>query len=370
MLDYYSAHGKPIVDDYFGGVSDIDGNGKILLVAHPTVSSTTAAFVWSGDFFAKSDCPASNEAELIFFSASLIRGLDTGNYQALETVTHEAKHVSSLYKSIIRGRRGVGSQAYHPGWIEEGSAEIAGNMSARRGWSTVGGPAPHARVTADIIRSTGADADRNLLPEFYGVAIRLSRVQGYLASQPNAVVVNPLGADTDHSIYGSGWTFLRWLADAYGGAGTAPYADADFFREQNDSTSVAGVAGLQDLVGKAFAELLLEYTVAVMLNGTSAPAPTRAFTGYDFVSAIELFCFAADNPPCDGEAAGPAGTFPWPVTAQSDGIMFRPFVDDTYAGSSGVTGMRIHELRSTGTGSAEVVVEAPNGARVIVARIE
>jgi hypothetical protein len=369
MLDYYSAHGKPIVDTYFGGVGDVDGNGKILLVAHPVVSGGVAAFVWSGDFFDKQDCPASNEAELIFFSADLIRAMDNGNHQALETVVHEAKHVSSLYKSVIRSQ--IRNQtSYHPGWVEEGSAEIAGNMSARRAWASVGGPPAHDEVDEQDIRDHGADDD-GLLPEFYGIAIRFLRVQGYLSSQPNGLLANPLGSSSDHSIYGSGWAFMRWLGDAFGGAGNAPFADADFFEAQNDSLAAAGIPGLEALTGRTFQQLMIDYTLALMLNGVSTPgvAAPRPFTSYDFPSAVEVFCFAADNPPCDDQPAGPAGSFPWPVTAQSDGTMARSFVDGTYQGSAGPGGVRIHEFRSSGTAAAEVLVSAPSGARVIVARI-
>ncbi len=371
MLDYYAAYGKPVIDDYFAGVSDIDSNGKVYVVVHPVVDGNTAAFVWSGDFFPKTRngepfCPASNEAEIIFFNYELVQALDDGVFQALETLVHEVKHVSSLYKSIARSNR-VGQSAYHPGWVEEGSAEIAGNMSSRRAWAAVGGPAPNAAVTEQHIRDSGTDGD-GLRPEFYGVFLRLFRTQGYLASQPNAVVVDPSGAGPEHSIYGSGWFFLRWLGDAYGEAASASYADAPFFREQNDSLSAQGVQGITSLTGASWVELMQEYAVAVMTNGTPTPQPPRAFTSYDFVSAVEVWCFAADNPPCDGIPAGPNGVFPWPVTVQSDGNMARGFTDATFSGPIGPSGLRIHEFRSSGTSNAEILVSAPSGTRVVVLR--
>lgn len=369
MLDYYSAYGKPIIQDYFGGVSDIDGNGKVLVVAHPVVEGGTAAFVWSGDLFAKSECAASNEAELVFMSANLIRALDDGVHQALETLVHEVKHVSSLYNSIARGNR-LGQTAYHPGWIEEGVAEIAGNMSSRRGWAAVGGPAVTDMLVASHIVDFATETGGGLRPEFYGTFIRLFRTQGYLNSQPNGVVVNPQGSAAEHSIYGSGWVFWRFVGDAYGAAGSAPYADAPLFRQQNDSLSPAGVAGLQAVTGRSFPELMVEYAVAIMLNGTGAPAPARAYTGYNFPSAVEIWCFAADNPPCEGSPPGPAGTFPWPVTTLSTGVMSRPFVDATYSGKIGAAGLRIHEFSSTGGNDAEILVSAPTGTRVVVVRVQ
>lgn len=373
MLQYYRTHGKPIIEDYFAGLSDIDGNGKVIVVVHPVVSGNTAAFVWSGDFFPKTQdgesfCPASNEAEMVFFNADLIQRLDEAVFQALETLVHEVKHVSSLYKSIARGER-TGVSGYHPGWIEEGSAEIAGNMSARRAWSTVGGPAPNVALVEQHIRDFAIDGP-DLRPEFYGIFLRLFRTQGYLVSQPNSVVTDPLGADADHSIYGSGWVFLRWLGDAYGNAAASAFADAAFFREQNDSLSPVGVAGLEAVTGRTFSQLMVEYSVAVMLNGTGATPPQRAFTSYDFPSAIELWCFAADNPPCDGLSAGPVGSFPWPVTTRSNGTMFRPYADDEFSGGIGPAGLRVHEFSSDGAGvDAEILVSAPSGSRVVVVRV-
>lgn len=371
MLDYYASYGKPIIDDYFGGVSDIDSNGKVYVVVHPVVDGNTAAFVWSGDFFPKTRngepfCPASNEAEIVYFNYQLVQALDDGVFQALETLVHEVKHVSSLYKSIARSNR-LGQSSYHPGWVEEGSAEIAGNMSSRRAWAAVGGPAPTARVTEQHIRDSGTDGE-GLRPEFYGVFLRLFRTQGYLSSQPNSVVVDPSGASEDHSIYGSGWFFLRWLGDAYADAGSAEYADADFFRAQNDSLSAQGVQGITTLTGRSWTELMIEYAVAVMTNGTPTPQPPRAITSYDFLSAVEVWCFAADNPPCDGIPAGPNGVFPWPVTVRSDGTMERPFADATFSGPIGASGLRVHEFRSSGSSNAEILVSAPSGTRVVVLR--
>lgn len=371
-IDYYSQHGKPIIEQYFGGVTDIDGNGKIAVVAHPTVSSGVAAFVWSGDLLPQSECAASNEMELIFFSASLFRALDdaqNASYQAFETIVHEAKHVSSLYHSIVRGSI-LGRSAFHPGWIEEGVAEIAGNMSSRTAWETVGGPAPNVMLDEALIRDLSSDGAGDVHPEFFGVLIRLFRVQGYLSVQPNSVVTNPTGAPSSHSIYGSGWAFWRWVADAYADAASAPLADAGFFLAQNDSLATEGVGGLVELTGRSYADLMTEYARAVMLNGTEAPAPARAYTTYDLVSSIEVFCFAADNPPCDGLSPGPDGSYPWPVTTQSNGTMFRGFVNGTYQGQAGPSGLRIHELRSSGQQDIEVLTSGPAATRIVIVRIE
>ena len=81
------------------------------------------------------------------------------------------------------------------------------------------------------------------------------------------------------------------------------------------------------------------------------------------------FCFAADNPPCAGTAPGPAGTWPWPVTTTSNGVMSRPFGTLNFVGPTGPTGLRIHEFVSTGDANMIVQVQATQPTRVVVARV-
>ncbi len=116
LESYYTSYAKDMVASYWGEPSDIDGNGKIILFVSPVASDSIAAFVWAGDFFPRSStdpqvqiCPASNEAEIIYFNADLILDMvaaDPG-YQALATVAHEMKHVVGLYTIRIAGHEPV-----------------------------------------------------------------------------------------------------------------------------------------------------------------------------------------------------------------------------------------------------------------------
>lgn len=368
ILDYYAAYGQATVDDYFPGMPDIDGNGKIILYAsftEPLEGAATAAYVWGGDLYPAENCVSSNEREITYFNNELIRALEAERpfLQALEASVHEAKHIVSFWHGIGRGFD------FQPLWLEEGTAEVAGNMSSRRGWAAVGGPAPNARLTAQDFRDTGFDGE-DLRPEAFGVVVRMQRAQGYLSSQPNGLVVTPTGAGDRHSIYGTGWTFLRWLGDRYGQAGTAPYADADLFATQVDSLTASGPAGLEAITGKTFQELLEEFTAGVMLHASPAAPAGTAYTSYDFVDIIEAFCFGADNPPCDGVSPGPAGSWPWPVTTAADGTMDGGWDDGRFSGPVGATGVRVHEFVSDGVGvDLNLAVTAEQPAKIVVARI-
>ncbi len=355
ITDYYSAYAKGMITAYFGENPDVDGNGKLIVLVSPVVSGDAAGFVWVGNFYPTADCASSNERDMVFLSADLVRAMDDADpsWQALETVAHEAKHVVSLYQRLAASRR-VSAPNFQPEWIEEGTAEIAGEMSSRIAWAANGGPPVGATVSLGSFASGGITADN------YGVLIHLARTVSYLSSQPNGLVVAPLGAAPKSNVYGSGWHFHRWLADAYGDAAT-PLADSSLFRALTDSLTLAGVAGLEEETGSTFTELLDQFFAAVCLNGTGAPPAAREFTSYDFPSATRI-------------APGPSqGAYPWPVTGYQGTGSFDParyFDSRTYVGPVGPAGVRIHEFVARADGErAQIRVGMEPPGRIVVVRL-
>ena len=376
MLDYYRDHGKPIIDQYFGGVSDIDGNGRINVILSPAVGTDVAAFVWSGDFFPRlgaGGCAASNEMELIYFNNTLVAGLGAAqqDYQALSTLVHEVKHVSSLYKRVRYGTRVGLNNPYHAVWVEEGTAEIAAEVSSRRAWASRGGPPVGARLRRQDFQGVGFTAEN------WGVILRLARSINYLSSQPNSLTTNPDGAPEEHSFYGSSWMFHRFLGDAFGGA-TQPFADSTLFRMQNDSMTAPAPGSYSQLfmLGRPFETLLQDYVGALLLTGSGIPSPPRDFATYRFggtpqESVTEIFC----NP-------NPLGIFPWPVTTTgTTGICGEggrpetqspasPFQSGTFRGALGPAGVRIHEFVADGSSGLELRGEVARGGWLMVARLQ
>ena len=364
MLDYYRDFGKQVIDDYFGGVSDLDSDGRVVVLATPVVDDDVAAYVWSGDFFPKVGtgftCPNSNEMELVRFNPRVIRGMMNGNYQALATMVHEVKHVSSLYKSIIRFDAINDPEGYQPSFIEEGTAEIAGEVSSRLAWVSVGGPPLTALVDASA-RSTAYDAGTGApLKEAYGVLLRWARTIGYLGSQPNGVVGTPVGAGPGHSVYGSGWHFHRWLGDAFGNASAMTMGDASFFTSLNDSMTPSGPQGIKNVTGLSWQDLMDRYASAIMLNGTGAPQPEWGFSSYHLPDATDALLTTQRD-----------GFYPWPVNVQGDNTT-SAFASLLNAGSLGPSGIRVYDLTSDGSGlGIDVRVETTrNPVRVVVVRIQ
>lgn len=361
MLAYYRDYGKEVIDGYFGGVSDVNGDGRVVVFVAPGVKDGVAGFVRSSDMLGRELCSSSNEMEITYLKASFVNRYNSGGYQLLGTLVHEIKHISSLYRRLV-------ARAFHPTWVEEGTAEIATDRASRLAIAGVGGPGVGDMLTLEDIEAYGSTK------EGYNTRLRLSRSLRFLASQPNSVTVNPEGAvfmsangpQERHTIYGAGWHFHRWLGDAYGGASTS-LADSALFRLQNDSLTVPGPAAYPTLVGRTFSELMEEYAVAVMLNGTEAPMPQRAFTSVDFSEAMSSTLVYS-------EASRPFGAFPWPVTRSIGELgSIRGTVSletAAYSGSMGESGLRIHDFTSNGTGQgAEVTVFAPAGAKAVLVRI-
>lgn len=352
MADYYTSYAKDMVTAYFGTNPDVDGNGKLIVFVSPVVTGNDVAFVLTSNFYAKSACAASNERDMVWFNADIIRAMDGADpkWQALETVAHEAKHVVSLWDRIAHGG------SLQPTWMEEGGAEIAGEMSSRIAWAANGGPPVGARVTRDDLEGPDGHIDLNRYD--YGVVLRMARTIDYLSSQPNGLVVAPDGAGANGTVYGSGWHFLRWLGDGYGHASTA-MADSTLFREQTDSLTPAGTQGLQQITGQSFPTLVNQFVGAISFVGSTAPTPLHPLTTYDYITSTNIL----------RDPYQPAGEYPWPVTTSGGGPT-RSFTTATYTGPIGVWGIRIHDLVSNGTGTgAQLQLSMPGTGYIVVARL-
>ena len=140
-------------------------------------------------------------------------------------------------------------------------------------------------------------------------------------------------------MYGSGWHFHRFLGDWYGGAGRERLGDAELMKRLVVATGTPpGIAGIEQVTDRSFADLMLEYATAISLAGTGAPRlpGVARFTTYDF-TGLEgphrgMCCW--DEP----------GRYPWPVTTSGEGPDARLWVSlgrsRTMAGEITATGVR------------------------------
>ena len=348
VLDYYTAYGAETISEFAGEVPDVNGDGRVNVFVSPAVPPEVAGFVWPGDLLSKSSCAASNEMELVYLNENQLSALGapvgTQHFLALSTVVHEVKHVVSQYNRFRSG-------SSQPLWIEEGTAEIAAEMSSRKAMDAAGGVARGAMLGRDAYPPREGSI---VTPENFGVLIALARTTiSYIAA------VNSITADysAGHNYYGTSWHFHRFLGDVYGDA--AGKADGELFRTLNDSVPPIGVAGIEEATGKAIGFLLEDYAMAMMLNGTDLGQDERSFRTYDFPSAtFELF----------RPGSQPEGLYPWPVT----GAQPAPFRTDIHIGFLAPGGIRFHDFESDGTGTGielDVSADPFPGLRVAIVRL-
>lgn len=362
ILDFYADHGAEVIEGYFGGVSDVDNNGKITVLIDPTLTGVRA-FVWSGDMvFTTSECASSNEMELVHISAGAFQ-LENSLW-AYAGMVHEAAHISSLYKRVrnyyIRGRP-PGGRTFNPTWVEEGRAEIAKEMSSRLAWERAGGPTVDTRVTGDMMR----DGLGNTRAEVHGTFQIMARVVLAFSPNPNAVTFEP--GDNGH-VYGSGWHFHRLLRDrAMTATGDAPGADAAFVTTLNDSLTAPGTDGITAVTGESVADLLAAHATAMTVAGAEshlADDSVWRFRFYDFPTATEIF----SNP-------DPPGRYPWPVTIvgneDSNAVSAVDLATSrSFVGQVGGSGIRAYDFEAMSEGAAAIFhVRAGFGTRLIVARV-
>ena len=349
LLSHYERYGAEVIDSW-GGVSDIDGNGRIIVYLDKNMPDPLTGLVWAGDMLPASVCAASNEAELIRIDQSWLPQIPS---VLASTLVHEAQHVNSVYKRLLNTLDDpFDGGAQHPPWIEEGRAVMAAETASRLAWAELGGPASHEQVTAAHLAHLSTDQ-----LGVSGIFSALDRIKRVLREDANSLTHFP-------DPYGSGWHFHRFLGDWYGGAGRGRLGDAPLMQRLVATETPTGLAGIEEVTGRSFAELMLEYATAISLAGTGAPrlAGVPRFSTYDFTGLEEMCCLEVP------------GRYPWPVTTSGEGpdaTLWVPLgVSRTMEWEIRANGVQVYDLRGSARGEGAIVeVGAPDHVSILVARI-
>jgi hypothetical protein len=136
----------PTLEGYYGTMTDLDGNGKLLVVMTREVNEREGVngFVYGLDLFPKSTCSASNEGELFYGLAPDPDRVASERQVSVERIlelyptliTHEATHVVQLGRQYYDGAGGKSS------WEIEGGATLAEHLAGFR----VQGHAPRSNL--------------------------------------------------------------------------------------------------------------------------------------------------------------------------------------------------------------------------------
>lgn len=285
--DLYTAVGRefdesmfPILSNNFGDPlaldAQLDADGRVFMlfskVVNDALNGGIAGFVSSGDLYPQTACAASNKREVFYarVPTKVGTGIDTDNstqtgdewQRSVRTVIiHEVTHVTSFAEKIARGWNQSADFNNKNSWLEESTAMLAEEMWGRAvfGYTQRGNTNYRSSVFCEIRPQ----------PQHFGVCpppikpvtmLDHFYYLGEFESSTESRSIVGSTANDDFSFYGSGWMFLRWVIDTYGGT------EAQFIKQIVRESVLPGAQSVEARAGKPFAELLAGWSLAVALD--------------------------------------------------------------------------------------------------------
>jgi hypothetical protein len=267
MFGFLASFGDPL------GVDSLtDNNGRVVAIFSKKVNEyqigsggNLLGFVTSCDFYPQTDpdpnyaCPTSNEGEYFYAFVPNPGGtraaytVDQWKPLRAGTIIHEFKHVVMFVQRIV-----AEADFFEETWLEEATAQIASELWARSVYgfgqrtdiTWDGGPAcDYATMSA-----TCPDPVEAIGHHFQFL------YQHYNASESRTIISNQ-----DVVIYGSSWSFARWVTDTYDGGN-----ESSFLRSLVQQKNDRGIINVRNRTGKSWGELLGLWSMASLADNYPA----------------------------------------------------------------------------------------------------
>ncbi len=282
----------PTDTTYFGAPSDLDDNGRVVVLFSPRVNELTprGADAAVGGFFLPLDladsgdgtgvpgpggetCPASNEAEILYLPVPDPEGVhgpefsrDAALRNARGIVAHELMHLLSVSQRVIVN--GGGFLALDEVWLAEGLSHLAEEVvghSARETSSRSGLGFRDFSATRE-----GLEAFNTFHLQNFG------RLQLFLldpGGAPALSAVDP-GGVASLRMRGHGWLLVRWLADRF----ATPETEAELIRRLSTGgpSALTGIDNVTAAAGVEWRALLEDFALVPLLEGRDLPAADPA----------------------------------------------------------------------------------------------
>jgi hypothetical protein len=340
----------------FGAPTDIDGNGRIVILYTRAVNELTPAnagfivggFQYSRDLFPRSPtndlegCPASNVAEMFYMLSADPTGSVNGNPRSVTfvlgstvgIVAHEFQHVINASRRLYVVRAGATWE--ESVWLNEGLSHIAEELN----FYAFAGRTPDQNLSLGDVRP-GA----SFTPAFqaHGIA-NIDRFDAYLETVPN---FGPFEDDDDLETRGATWAYLRYVADRRNGN------DAQFWASLVN-TALVGLPNVDAATGSDAMALARDWAIALYTDD-AVPGVASIYTNpsWNFRSIMTQSRW---------------GGYALPVTALTSGVTANPVIR---AGSAayyrfgvppaGTGDVRVGAAGTTVTGGCTVVTLAAGG---------
>jgi hypothetical protein len=307
MYTFLSSFGDPLAVD-----SLTDANGRLFAVFSRRVnqyrSGEILGFVTICDFFDNTGppediCPSSNVGEY-FYAA--VPDPNTPNGYTVEqwrrfmrgTLIHEAKHIAAYAERLLRATTVL---ILEESWLEEATAQQAAELWARSvygvQWKGDAGWTSGPRCDYASVGGTCPDPVEGILGHFVWL------YQFYDQQERRSILSS---ASSDGTIYGSAWSFARWVTDTYA------TNEAAFLRSLVQVLNERGIANITSKAGRPFSELLGNWSLASLADnypGVTISDPKlqlQSWNSRDLFGAMNQFLRFSD-----GRVAFPK---PFPLT--------------------------------------------------------
>lgn len=259
MYGFLSSFGDPLAVD-----SLTDNNGHLFAVFSQRVNGylngQILGFVTVCDFFDNTGnpadiCPSSNQGEYFYAivpDPNATTGLSLAIWQRFMrgTLIHEAKHITAYAERLLRD-----TEQLEESWLEEATAQQAAELWARSLyrvlWKDDAGWADGPRCDYSSVTGTCPDPVEGILGHFVWL-------YSYYENVERRSILS--SASTDGSIYGSSWSFARWVTDAYS------QDEALFLRSLVQVKNDHGIANLVNKSGRPWSELLGYWSLASLAD--------------------------------------------------------------------------------------------------------
>jgi hypothetical protein len=324
----------PIDTSSFGPPSDVDGNGRVIMLMSPAVNALTKAsdcqtngFV--AGFFDEEDLgggatdPNSNHGEIFYSivpdpagSVSCAHSASDVGFTVPATFLHELQHLISFSQHFV-----VHNGPPEYGWLDEGLSIVAEEL---------GSVYYEQKCPGTACRSNPAqlfpDSSQGFVQDF------LYDSYAYGAGSDSSSVTLHSDSDGGFSWRGGDWLLMRWLGDQM---------PAGFYRRLDENTAT-GVANIESASGQTFPALFANFGLSLVTDSLPGFGRSTAPAADRFVSRnMRLLwsrLFAAD--PSDFPVAFPIQVVPISTSAASGAMVPGTsgyFRLDTPAGASTVT---------------------------------
>jgi len=281
MDAFYAANIAGVLDGYFGGLPDVDGNGRILILMTQEVNrlpGDTRGYVFIPDLWPTNRCATSNRAEILYgfvpdpdgaFDYAMSKEQAFFHYPSL--IAHEAAHIAQL------GAQALGNAGAKKSWELEGGAVLAEHLVAFRLFGHASGQnLGYAEFSAgedwysrfwDMAFFFGWDPDRS------GGRVPYAPEQCTWIGRPEEGNSGPCrypGA----AVYGVPSMVFRYALDRWGG--TYPGGEKALMRRLTQSPT-QGFASLRDVSSWPSETILADFYITLWLDlqpGLHAPGMT------------------------------------------------------------------------------------------------